>query len=108
MMTLHANGDSHGEVLAHVIGILQEITADWDVGEISADSRLAALNLESINLVYFIAELQQKYALQQQLFHRIRAADRPLADLRVVDVVDFVREMRGAREPGREEPRHEL
>jgi|ERR1700737_1480611 acyl carrier protein len=104
MMTPQANDDGYGEVLAHVIGILQEITADWDVGEISAGSRLATLNLESINLVYFIAELQQKYALQQQLFTRIRAADRPLADLRVADVVDFVREMRGAREPRREEP----
>lgn len=104
MMTPHANGDGYGEVLAHVIGILQEITADWDVGDISPDSRLAALNLESINFVYFIAELQQKYALQQQLFTRIRAADRPLADLRVVDVVDFVQEMRGAGEQRREGP----
>ena len=103
-MTLPANGDGHSEVLAQVIGILQEITADWDVGEISADSQLATLNLESINFVYFIAELQQKYALQQQLFTRIREADRPLGDLRVGDVVDFVHEVLGAREPRHEEP----
>jgi len=79
-----------------VIGILREITADWDVGEISAESRLAILNLESINLVYFIAELQQKYALQQRLFTQIRSAGRPLADLRVVDIVNFVQELRGS------------
>lgn len=92
------NRDGYSEVLAYMIGVLQEITADWDVGEITADSRLATLNLESINLVYLIAELQQKYDLGQQLFLRIRAADRPLADLRVVDVVDLVLELRGACE----------
>ena len=95
-MTGSANGNGYSEVLEHVIGILQEITADWDVGEISPESRLATLNLESINFVYFIAELQQKYALQQQLFTRIRAADRPIADLRVGDVVNFVLEIRRA------------
>ena len=97
-MTGPANGNGYGDVLEHVIAILREITVDWDVGEISTESRLAALNLESINLVYFIAELQQKYALKQQLFTRIRAADRPIADLRVGDVVDVVLEMRGARD----------
>lgn len=102
-MKAQANRDGYSEVLAHMIGVLQEITADWDVGEITADSRLATLNLESINLVYFIAELQQKYDLEQQLFLRIRAADRPLADLRIVDVVDLVLELRGACENRREE-----
>jgi acyl carrier protein len=102
-MAAYANGDGYGEVLAHVIGILKEITGDWDVGEISAESRLAALNLESINFVYFIAELQQKYALQQRLLARIRSTDQPLADLRVVDVVDFVQEIRGDRQGRREE-----
>ena len=103
-MTGSANGNGYSEVREHVIGILQEITADWDVGEISTESRLATLNLESINFVYFIAELQQKYALQQQLFTRIRAADRPIADLRVGDVVNFVLEIRGAPEQRPGEP----
>jgi acyl carrier protein len=100
-MTQRARGDGPGEVMDHVIGILREITADWDVGEISAESRLAILNLESINLVYFIAELQQKYGLQQRLFTQIRSAGRPLADLRVADIVNFVQEIRGS------EPRFE-
>ncbi len=99
----HGNGDARGEVMAHVIGVLEAITGEWDVGQISADSRLAALNLESINLVYFIAELQQTYGLQQRLFTRIRSADRPLADLRVADIVDFVQEVREARDGRREE-----
>ena len=103
-MAAHGNGAGRGEVLAHVIRILEEITDDWDVGEISADSRLAALNLESINLVYFIAELQQKYGLQQRLFTRIRSTARSLGDLRVGDIVDFVHEIHGARAGQPEEP----
>lgn len=97
-MAANSTGDPRGEVLAHVLAILEEITADWDVGKISADSRLADLNLESINLVYLIAELQQKYELQQQLFTRIRSAGRPLAELRVADIAEFVQEIRGARQ----------
>jgi acyl carrier protein len=99
----HGNGHGPGAVLAHVIRVLEEITDDWDVGRISADTRLSALNLESINLVYFIAELQQEYGLQQQLFTRIRSTDRSLGDLRVADIVDFVHEIRGTRDEPREE-----
>jgi acyl carrier protein len=102
-MASHGNGHGHGEVLAHVIRVLEEITDDWDVEQISADSQLAALNLESINLVYFIAELQQKYGLQQQLFTRIRSTGRLLGDLRVADIVEFVHEIHDAR-GRREEP----
>ena len=103
-MAAYPNGDERNAILTHVIGVLEAITDEWDVGEISADSRLAALSLESINLVYFIAELQQTYGLQQQLVTRIRSADRPLGELRVADVVDFVQEIRDARQGRQEEP----
>jgi len=102
-MTAHAHDDSYGEVLAHVISVLKEITGDWDVGQISATTQLDALNLESINFVYFIAELQQKYGLRQQLLARIRSIERPIADLRVADLVNLVEEVRYAREERREE-----
>jgi acyl carrier protein len=102
-MAASSIGDSDGEVLAHVLGILEEITSEWDIGEISADSRLAELNLESINLVYFIAELQQKYGLEQHLFTRVRSAGRPLAELRVADIAKFIQDIRGAREAPLEE-----
>jgi len=102
---LASQGDGHetGDVLAHVIRVLEEITGEWDVDEISGESRLATLNLESINLVYFIAELQHKYGLQQQLFTRIRSTGRSLGDLRVADIADFVHEIRRARGDQREE-----
>jgi len=102
-MTAHLNNDGYGEVLAHVISILEEITAEWDVGEISANTELATLNLESISFVYFIAELQQKYLLRQRLLTRIRSVHPPLADWRVADLVDLVQEIRCAHEEQREE-----
>jgi acyl carrier protein len=105
-MATNSISDSDGEVLAHVLSILEEITADWDVGTISAESRLAELNLESINLVYFIAELQQSYGLKQHLFARIRSAGRPLGELQVADIAEYVQEICGAREARGEEPRH--
>ncbi len=89
------NGDRYSEVMVHVIGILGEITSEWDSGEISPDTRLGSLNLESINFVYFIAELQQKYGLKQTLLARIRAAGLPLSDLSVADIAGFVEDLRG-------------
>jgi acyl carrier protein len=102
-MASRGNGHERGEVLPHIIRVLEEITGEWDVAEISAASRLATLNLESINLVYLIAELQQKYGLQQQLFTRIRATGRALGDLRVAEIADFVDEIRRTRGDRREE-----
>jgi acyl carrier protein len=97
-MTACVNSGGQGDVLAHVISILADITSDWDPGVISATTRLGALNLESINFVYFIAELQQKYALQQRLLARIKSTDTPFADLMVGDVAAFVQEVRGPQE----------
>ena len=102
-MTAFPDSRDADTVLTHVIGILQEITSDWDVGTISSDTRLADLNLESINLVYFIAELQQQYGLQQRLFTRIRSTDRAVAELTVGDVVQLVQDIRHAREAVRED-----
>jgi hypothetical protein len=92
-MTAHHEDGSH-EVVAHLIRILREITADWDVLEISPETRLDSLGLESINLVYFVAEVQQTYHLQDRLVGCITAANRPLADLRVAEIAHFVQEIR--------------
>jgi acyl carrier protein len=106
-MAAYGNGAGRGEVLEHVIRVLEEITDDWDVGQISADSRLSALNLESINLVYFIAEIQQSYGLENRLVAQIRSFGRPLGDLRVADIADFVHAIRDGQDIRREAPRHE-
>lgn len=80
-------------ILQYVVGILREITADWDVEEINADTGLGNLGLESISLVYLIAEIQQHYNLQDLLFKRLRAAEVNITLLRVGDIVDLVSEL---------------
>ena len=80
-------------ILDYVTQILREITADWDIGEITADTRLGQLGLESINLVYFIAEVQQHYDLRDWLFNRLRADATMLTDRRVGEVADLVHDI---------------
>jgi|SRR5690349_14263394 len=95
------------EVLAHVLAILEEVTSGWDVGTISSESRLGDLHLESINLVYFIAEIQQSYGLENRLVAQIRSFGRPLGELRVADIADFVHAIRDGQDIRREASRHE-
>jgi acyl carrier protein len=81
-------------ILDYVTDILREITADWDVGEITAVTSLGHLGLESINLVYFIAEVQQHYDLHDALFDQLRADETLLVNRRVGDIVDMVQAIR--------------
>jgi acyl carrier protein len=81
-------------ILDYVTEILREITADWDVGEITAATGLGHLGLESINLVYFIAEVQQHYDLRDALFNHLRADETLLVNRRVGDIVDVVQAIR--------------
>lgn len=79
-----------GQVVKTVTGMLEEITADWDIGPIVEDTCLGNLGLESINLVYLIAELQKEYGLQNLLFQKMIAANIHVNDLKVTDLVDFI------------------
>jgi acyl carrier protein len=89
-------------ILQYVVGILREITADWDVGEITAETCLGNLGLESISLVYLIAEIQQHYDLRDLLFKRLRAAEVNITLLRVADIVDLVSELASPSKVGAE------
>lgn len=77
------------DVQEYVVGLLSEITADWDV-EISSTTDLGSLGLESISLVYLIGEVQQRYGLRDVLFQRLRSEETSIMDLRVADVVTYV------------------
>jgi hypothetical protein len=81
-------------ILRYVIQMLEEITADWDVGEIAEGTRLGHLGLESINLVYLIAEIQQYYDLQDLLFRKLMALGIQINDLRVADLVEAVESLK--------------
>jgi acyl carrier protein len=89
-------------ILQYVVGILREITTDWDVGEITAETCLGNLGLESISLVYLIAEIQQHYDLRDLLFKRLRAAEVNITLLRVADIVDLVNELASPSKVGAE------
>lgn len=74
-------------------GILSEITQDWDVGEINPGTRLGDLGVESIALVYLLAEIQQHYGLEDALFERLRREGLNVVELRVGQLVAMVREL---------------
>ena len=41
--------------------LLKDISEDWETVEVTTETRLVDLGMESISLVYLIAELQQMY-----------------------------------------------
>jgi hypothetical protein len=102
---MSASSDASDQVLKHAIRVLQEVTAEWDVGPISADTRLGGLGLESINLVYFIAELQQHYGLGGRLLAGLTTSGRLLTDWRVSEVVALIEQSRSSLRTGGTEGR---
>jgi acyl carrier protein len=80
-------------IATHLAGILREVI-EWDVGEITPDTHLGGLGLESISLVYLIAEVQQHYGLRDRLFQRLREQEVLITDLRLRDVVEIVHALR--------------
>lgn len=99
---MSVSSDASDQVLEHVIRVLQEVTAEWDVEPISADTRLGSLGLESINLVYFIAELQQHYRLQGRLLAGLTTSGRLLTEWRVSEVVTLIGQSRSSPMGGTE------
>lgn len=83
-----------GEVLAAIRTLIEDVAEDWDVGEIRADTRLVDLGMESISLVYLIAELQQEFALGDRLFSRMRAEETQLKDIKVGDLAQLIEALR--------------
>ncbi len=92
-------GVERDAVLEYVTRMLEEITTEWDVGPITETTRLGDLGLESINLVYLIAEVQHSYGLQDLLFRKLVARGTHINELHVVEIVDFVREILAAPQP---------
>jgi hypothetical protein len=76
-----------GDVLAFVTEILDELTEDLDVGGVGPEDLLADLGLESISLVYLIAEVQQEFDLGDRLLESLRW--HPPTDVRALTVAQF-------------------
>jgi acyl carrier protein len=92
-----ANTTVSDQKVAEIFGALKEILADinedWDVGEVTYDTRLVDLGMESISLVYLIAELQQTYDLEDKLFRKMRSEGSLLKDMAVGDILTSLNEL---------------
>jgi hypothetical protein len=69
-----------------ILGILHELTQEWTDLNLTEGCRLGDLGLESIALVYLIAEVEQQYELGGELLGRLRDAR---VDVRAMSVGDF-------------------
>lgn len=80
-------------------GVLKEIFEDLeddldsDGGELSADTKLIDLGMESISLVYLMSELQMNYGLGDALFRKMRDEDKLLVNMTVDDILNSVVEL---------------
>ena len=103
MQTVSAVPD-RAAVLADVIGIIGEMTRDWEVafaGEINEDTLLlAGLSFQSIDVVMLVGELHRLYGRTDIPFERLLLSNgRAVEDLRIGTLVDFLMEQLRAQ-PG--------
>jgi acyl carrier protein len=68
--------------------LLIDINDGGDCGEVTLDTQLVDLGLESISLVYLLAELQQMYGLGDALFRQMRSEGTFVKQMSVGDVVN--------------------
>ena len=82
-----------------VVGVLTELTADLDDPvEVGPSSRLNGLGLESISIVYLIAEVQQVFGLGDALVQALRTGvGRRLPQLTVAEFAAVVSRTVAAR-----------
>jgi aryl carrier-like protein len=81
-----SDGDSE-KIFESLKELLKDISEDWETVEVTTETRLVDLGMESISLVYLIAELQQMYGLGDTLFRKMRGEGTFLKDMTVGDVL---------------------
>ncbi len=89
-MIEHGESISKETALSYLVQILTEITAELGIGEIRGEIRLGNLGIESVNLAYLIAEVQQQYGLRDMLVRKLRDQAIPLVDLTVENIATLV------------------
>lgn len=86
--------------VAALFGSLKELLDDINDGtegpEVTLDTRLVDLGLESISLVYLMAELQQMYGLGDALFRQMRNEGTLIKDLSVGDILNALQGLIGS------------
>src|SRR5215470_10538603 len=83
-----------------LFGSLKELLDDINDGtegpEVTLDTRLVDLGLESISLVYLMAELQQMYGLGDALFRQMRNEGTLIKDMSVGDILGALQGLIGS------------
>lgn len=86
-----------------VIDILSELTAGWDdLGTAAAigpaTSIVADLGFESLDVVYMVTSIEDRYGLRDLPFEQLLMVDGAyVSDLTVKQIAQFLREQVGAR-----------
>jgi acyl carrier protein len=83
------------QILRDFIGLLEEMTSDWDMdfgAPLGADTRLIAdLEFESIDVVQLIVAIEQKFGVKGIPFEKVLMRDgRYVDEIRVQQFVDFL------------------
>ncbi len=100
-----AAGTDRKPILKEVIGILEDMTSDWDLefsGGIGPDTRLIGdLAFESIDMVQLVVAIEERFKRRDLPIEKLLMEDgRYVDDLRVGDVAGFLEEHLGAAECG--------
>jgi acyl carrier protein len=90
-----------GGVLAALVGIVEEMTSDWDTtfeGQIGADTRLIQdLEFESIDIVQLIVAIETRFNRRDLPFEEVLMADgRYVDELSLGEVAEFLEKRLGA------------
>jgi acyl carrier protein len=88
---------SKGAIFNDMVGILKNMTSDWDTGyegEIIADTRVIGdLGFESIDVVQLVVAIEEHYQRRDLPFERLLMEDGHYVDeVKVGKVVDFLAE----------------
>jgi acyl carrier protein len=86
------------EVLVFVLRTFRELTVDVDVDAITADTVLKTLGLRSIVLINAIAEIQERFGLENRLLERILGGNVALDEHSVGGLVGLVVASSNARD----------
>lgn len=76
--------------------VLDDINDGSESAEVTPDTRLVDLGLESISLVYLMAELQQMYGLGDALFRQMRSEGTFIKDMSVGDILNSLHALIGS------------
>lgn len=88
-------------ILKRMVGILEEMTSDWDTdleSPMSADTKLVSeLGFESIDVVQLIVEIEESFKCRDLPFEDLLMADgRYVDELAIGNAVDFLHSHLGA------------